>query len=341
MPGRLSRRSLIAATTIATVSTRAARGATPIRMRVSIESTPTHARTIVAADFCQKIDAGSQGQIKTELFHSGQLYTDQTVVKALLQNQVEMSIPGTWGLTGFVPSVDVLQLPVVYSRPIDIAHHLIDGKTGQLVSAELEAKLHLHVVGRWLDLGYENWYSTSKPLGGLDDLKNMKIRNSGGTSKAWRTGFFGAIPNVTPWPSVALALTQGTFDGLITTHETIASASMWEAGVQHVLEDRQAFNAYVPLAAGGFWQNLPPELQDIITRIWSENIAEYRLRMTAAQDNARNTLLQHGMTLIVPDAPQIAASRARMLAQQDDLVRQWRITPEIAQQAMNDAKETS
>jgi TRAP-type C4-dicarboxylate transport system substrate-binding protein len=339
MAGQISRRSLIAAAAVGVASPRIVRGVEPIRMRVSIESTPTHARTIAAADFCQKIDAGSEGQIKTELFHSGQLYTDQTVVRALVQNQVEMSIPGTWGLTGFVPSVDVLQLPVMYSRPVDTAHRLMDGKAGQLVNAELEGKLHVLVIGNWLDLGYENWYGTSRPLSSFDDLKNMKIRNSGGASKAWRTSFFGAIPNVTPWPSVSLALTQGTFDGLITTHETIASSSMWEAGVRHVLEDHQTFNAYVPLLAGAFWETLSPALQDLIKRTWSDNISAYRRRMVAAQDDARTVLLQHGMSFSTPDMQQIAEARTRMLARQDDLIRQWRITPDIARQAMNDANE--
>jgi C4-dicarboxylate-binding protein DctP len=338
MARSISRRGLTAAAA-AMAGVGVARGAEPIRMRVSIESSPTHARTIVAADFCRRIDEGSQGQIKTELFHSGQLYTDQTVVKALTQDQVEMSIPGTWGLAGFVPSVDVMQLPVMYSRSVDTAHRLIDGKTGQLVNAEVEGKLHLHVVGGWLDLGYENWYSTTKPLNGFDDLKGMKIRNSGGSSKAWRTGFFGAIPNMTPWPSVALALTQGTFDGVITTHETIASGSLWEAGIQHVLEDHQGFNAYVPVMAGGFWKGLSPSLQDLISKTWSDNLAAYRVRMAAAQDTARVTLAQHGMHFSVPDAALVGDVRSRMLAQQDTLVQQWRINPAIAQQAFNDANE--
>jgi hypothetical protein len=37
---------------------------------------------------------------------------------------------------------------------------------------------------------------------------------------------------------------------------------------------------------------------------------------------------------------QDSARNAWMLAQQDDLVQQWRITPKIARQAMNNAKET-
>jgi TRAP-type C4-dicarboxylate transport system substrate-binding protein len=313
------------------------RAAEPIRLRVSVESVPSHGRTISAADFCRKVEDASKGAIKTELFHSGQLFTDQNVVTALVQNQLEMSIPGTWGLAGFVPSVDVSQLPAMYSRPMDTAHRVIDGKTGQMINTEIAGKLRMHVLGRWLDLGFENWYGTARPLTSLDDLRGMKIRNSGGAGKAWRTSFLGAIPNTTPWPSVALALSQGTFDGLITTHETVASGSLWEAHVQHVLEDHQAFNAYVPLVGGTFWQGLAAEHQAVLTDVWESSIAGYRAHMAAAQVAARDKLVQHGVVITVPDAAQTDAVRARMLAVQEGLVKQWRITPDIAAQALVEA----
>jgi C4-dicarboxylate-binding protein DctP len=313
------------------------RAAEPIRLRLSVETPPTHGRTISAADFLRKVEDASNGAIKTELFHSGQLFTDQNVVTALLQNQIEMSIPGTWGLAGFVPSIDVAQLPALYARPIETAHRVIDGKTGQMINAEITAKLRMRVLGRWLDLGFENWYDTTKPLTSLDDLKGMKIRNSGGAGKAWRTRFLGAIPNTTPMPSVTLALSQGTFDGLITTNETAASSSLWEAGVRHALEDHQAFNAYVPLVAGAFWQGLAAEHQTLLTHVWDANIAGYRANMAAAQIAARQKLLAHGVVITVPDKAETDAARNRMLPQQDELVKQWRITPAIAAQALTDA----
>jgi TRAP-type C4-dicarboxylate transport system substrate-binding protein len=164
----------------------------------------------------------------------------------------------------------------------------------------------------------------------------MKIRNSGGAGKAWRTSFLGGIPNTTPWPSVALALSQGTFDGLITTNETVASASLWEAHVRTVLEDHQTFNAYVPLVGGTFWQSLPTEHQKLLTDVWEANIVQYRANMAAAQVAAREKLVQHGVEFTVPDSTHVDAARDRMLAAQEGLVKQWRITAEIAAQALAD-----
>jgi C4-dicarboxylate-binding protein DctP len=206
-----------------------------------------------------------------------------------------------------------------------------------MVNAEIAAKLRLHVLGRWLDLGFENWYGTGKVLASLEDLRGMKIRNSGGAGKAWRTIFMGAIPNTTPMPSVALALSQGTFDGLITTNETVAASSLWESRVHTALEDHAAFNAYVPILNGKWWQALAEEHQALLTDAWEGHIDVYRANMAAAQAAAREKMLAHGFTFTVPDPAETDAVRARMLGLQDGLVKQWRITPEIAAQALREA----
>src|SRR5260221_2259175 len=42
------------------------------------------------------------------------------------------------------------------------------------------SKLKAQVLGAWLDLGYNNWYSTKTPLDTFGSLKGLKIRSSGG-----------------------------------------------------------------------------------------------------------------------------------------------------------------
>jgi C4-dicarboxylate-binding protein DctP len=139
----------------------------------------------------------------------------------------------------------------------------------------------------------------------------------------------GAVPNTTPLPNVALGLSQGTFDGLITTNETIASAQFWESGVRHALEDRQFTGEYVPIVSLAFWDKLPGDLQQTFTDIWRENIAEYRSKMASAQLRARDLVLSHGIKITVPEAAELAAKRQEMLAHQEHLALLSRITPEM------------
>jgi len=332
MGSSLSRRRFIASA-IATVAAPAVRtGAAayaPLLLRCSLETPPSHTRNAIIRDYLRKIESAAGGQINTLLFESGQLFPDLQVGKALLQGQVEMAAPGSWSLTGFVPDADFIQLPVLYGRPMEAVHRVVDGKPGELLAKQIEAQLNSHVIGPWLDLGFFNWFSTSKPLNSYGDLKGMKIRNSGGAGQAWRTQFMGAIPNTTPLPNVALGLSQGTFDGLITSFETVASGQYWESGIRHGFEDHQFCGEYIPIVSLAFWQKLSPDLRQVLTDLWKENVAAYRADMAAAQARAREKVQAHGIKIVVPSAEELAATRREMMASQEQVARLSKISSEM------------
>ena len=324
----VSRRALMASA-IAMVAAPALRlrAEEPLLLRCSIETVPTHTRNATIRDYLAKIEAAAGGRIRTQLFESGQLFPDVQAGKALLQGQIEMAVPGSFALTGIVPDADFLQLPILYGRPPDIVHRAVDGRPGQLVGQQIEQKLRARVIGPWLDLGAFNWYSTAKPLNSYADLKGLKIRNNGGAGQAWRTQFMGAVPNTTPLPNVALGLSQGTFDGLITSNETIASAQFWDSGVRHGLEDRQFTAEYIPIVSLDFWRKLSGDLQQIVTDTWRDNIAAYRANMAAAQARARDLVQVHGIKIVVPSAEDLDAKRQEMLAHQEQVAKLSNISP--------------
>ena len=328
----LSRRTFVAsaAAMLAAPALRTAAAEEPLVLRCSLETAPSHTRNAIIRDYLARIESAARGRIKTQLFESGQLFPDLQVGKALLQGQVEMAVPGSWSLTGIVPDADFLQLPVLYGRPIETVHRVIDGRPGQMLAQQIEKKqLLAHVIGPWLDLGFFNWHSTSRPLNSYGDLKGLKIRNSGGAGQAWRTQFMGAIPNTTPLPDVPLGLSQGTFDGLITSFETIASGQFWESGIRHSLEDHQFIGEYIPVVSLTFWQKLSADLQQAFTDLWREKIAAYRADMAAAQARARDAVQAHGIKIVVASAEELAAIRRDMTANQEQMARLSKISPEM------------
>jgi len=329
----LSRRAFVASAMAMVAAPAVSRGAAaadePLILRCSLETAPSHTRNAIIRDYLAKIETAATGKIKTQLFESGQLFPDLQVGKALLQGQVEMAAPGSFSLTGIISDADFLQLPVLYGRPIEIVHRVVDGKPGQLLASQIEARLNAHVIGPWLDLGFFNWYSTSKPLTSYGDLKGLKIRNNGGAGQAWRTQFMGAIPNTTPLPNVPLGLSQGTFDGLITSHETVASGQFWESGIRHAFEDHQFCGEYIPIVSLAFWQKLSPELQRVFTELWRDNVAAYRTDMAAAQLRARELVQAHGIKIVVPSAEELAATRRDMTANQEQVAKLSKISPEM------------
>ncbi|HTZ79326.1 MAG TPA: TRAP transporter substrate-binding protein DctP [Stellaceae bacterium] len=337
MVKRLTRRTFAVAAAAALAAPalgRIARAADPIRLRLSLDTAPSHLRNVSFKDYLGKVEAASGGKIKAEIFESGQLYPDLEVGKALIQGQVEMASPGSWTITGIVSDADFFQLPALYGRSMDDIHRIIDGKPGQLLNSQIEKKLRSHVLGPYLDLGFQNWYSATKPIATLADLKGMKIRNSGGAGQAWRARFLGAIPNTTAWPNVPLSLSQGTFDGLVSSNESLVSAKLWDSGVKYALEDHQFIAEYIPLVSQAFWEKLGPDLQKLMTDTWAQSVPTYRDNMAAAQLRARKTLEEHGIKFADPTAEQTAAERKRMVAEQEQVAKEIKISPEMVQAVM-------
>ena len=309
------------------------RAAAPLRLRASIDSTAQHSRTVGLRAFLTELERRTNGAIKAELYDSGQLFADRDVTRALLQGQVEMAMPGTWVLAGVAPDNDLLQLPLLYSSSIATVHKVIDGRAGELINQALESKLGVHVLGKWLDLGFCNWYTTKRSLTSYQDLRGLKLRNSGGAGQAWRATFFGAIPNTTSWPDVPLSLSQGTFDGLATTDESVVSIRLWEAGLRYAFIDHQFMSEYVPLVSGAFWSALSSLQKDIMSALWEENIGAFRAKVAEQQEAARAIMEKQGIRVVIPGDAEVLEVRQRMLTEQAQLSSKLRIRPEVVSAA--------
>jgi C4-dicarboxylate-binding protein DctP len=333
-------RRIILGSALAAPFIRTAR-AEPVKLRVSLDTSPGHGRTVSIADFLKKLEAASQGEIACQLFDSGQLFPDRDVIKALVLGQVEMAVPGTWLVSAYVPEADLAQLPVFYGQPVETTHRAIDGIPGDMVNEQVSKKLRVKIPGRWIDLGFTNWYSTRKPLNSLADLRGLKIRNSGGFAQPWRARFFGGVPTMTAWPDVPLALSQGTFDALQSTCESCASAKLWDAGLRYGLIDHQTMGDYIPMFSEAFWGALSPALKTLVTDLWAANIGIYRAKLATVQDAAEKELRVRGVKITVVPQEELAEQRKLMMAEQDKVAWEMKISPEIMVRIMDAVTATN
>jgi len=137
---------------------------------------------------------------------------------------------------------------------------------------------------------------------------------------------------------VPLALSQGTFDGLCSTDESLASAKLWDSGVKYGFADHEFIGFYIPMVSDSFYEKLPPDLQAMLVDVWNENIAGYRENMEAAQLQARHTLEANGIVFVSPPDSDLADVRERMMPMQDAVAKELRISPALQQQVQADLK---
>jgi C4-dicarboxylate-binding protein DctP len=300
-----------------------------ITLRVSLDTSPSHVRNVAIGDFVKQLEQATNGRIKAQIFANAQLFGDRDVAKALRQGAIEMAAPGAWYLSSVVPNAGVFDTPIFFGRTLEAVHRVVDGAVGQKINTEVEQKTGGKVLGPWLDLGSLQVYSTRKPLRTIADLAGLKIRSPGGAGMALRAAAFGAIPNTTPWSDVPLALSQGNFDALVSTDETLASGKLWEAGVKYGFTDREYPAFYIPVISGETWKKLKPEDQKLIVDLWAKNIGRYRDLAREAQEKAHKTLEEHGVSFVTPTEAEAEAARVKLLASQDKFVQQLKLTPDV------------
>jgi C4-dicarboxylate-binding protein DctP len=326
---RVSRRALLGTAAATLAAPAVLRAAAPLKIRCSLDTAQSHPRNQAMMDYLAKLEKATNGEIQGQVFHAGQLYADLNVSKALLQGQVEMACPGAWVLTGLVSDCDMVQLPYFYGQPTEVTYKATDGKAGAHVNGELAKKLRSQVLGPWLDLGYQNWYSTKTPLASFASLKGLKIRSPGGAAISWRIKFAGGIPNTTAWPNVPLALSQGTFDAFVSTDESCNSAKLWEAGVKYSYADHQFMGQYIPMVSDAFWGKLSAAQKKTMSDLWAENIMGYRKNSHASQAHGRKVLEEHGVKFTDPSPDELAATRKAMLGDIANLEKEAKLSPEV------------
>ena len=258
------------------------------------------------------------------------------VAKALVQGQAEMAVPGVWTLTGFVPDCDMLNLPVFYGHALDVVHPIIDGKPGAAVNDAPREQAE----------GQSAWSLARSRLHQL--VQHQKTAQHPRRPRRHEAAATPAAPprpgappssapfqNTTPCPEVPLALSQGAFDGLATTDESCASASLWDSGVHYALEDHQNVGEYIPMLSGSFWEQLTPDLRTLVVQVWHDNIPAYRQSMADAQARARATMAARGIHVVdVPEA-ELVETRNRMLPRQDEAAKLFKVRPEVVQLVMS------
>jgi C4-dicarboxylate-binding protein DctP len=134
---------------------------------------------------------------------------------------------------------------------------------------------------------------------------------------------------MTAWPDVPLALSQGTFDALQSTNESCASAKLWDAGLRYGLIDHQSMGDYIPMISNAFWDTLSPAMKTLITDLWAANIGIYRTNLATDQETAEKTLQAKNVKLSFVPKPELEAARKQMMADQEKVAQEMRISPDI------------
>lgn len=311
----------------------AAAQAAEYTIEISLETGPNHVRNISVVELAKELEAASGGRLEVKVFHGASKYKGTNVPTALAQGALDMGMPGTWHLGKAVPSFNMPGLPMFYGRAHEAQYAVFDGEVGQTLNRMLEEKLNVKVIGRWFDLGFGQMFFTDKEVTSHADLKGLKMRAPGGAANLARFAGFEATAVKIAWPDVPQALQRNTVDGVLTTHESVRSAKLWDSGLRYAYDDYQSFFQYVPVMSRRAWDKLPPDLQQLIVDTWEKNVDKVRQLARERQQSAREEGAKNGIKRVDASAEDLAAMREKLMKGQAALVEELRIDAGLVEKA--------
>jgi len=196
-----------------------------ITMTFAHTTSETTAKHNALIKFKELVEANSDGQIKVEVYPSGQLGTDRSVFEDIQNGSITGMVCNPAVEVAFVPSANIFDLPFVYDGMAHGRAVLADPDFIAAINSEYE-KANIHLLGVTAQ-GFRNLTANEKIIS-VDQLKGIKIRTMENEYHMQLWSLLGSNPTPTSFNELYTALQQGTVDAQENPIELIHSQKLYE-----------------------------------------------------------------------------------------------------------------
>ncbi len=206
--------------------------------------------------FKSLVEAGTNGSVKVQIFSDGQLGKDNEVIEQTQSGVIQSNISSAGGVAQHYPLIGVFDLPFAFPN-IAVVHDVMDRDSpfGRKLSADIEKKTGLKVLGLLDSGGYFAITNSRQPIRTLDDMKGLRIRTMTLPTHEAIISSLGGKPTPLPWPEVYTALQTGVADGQMNPIPIIAFAKFDEVQ-KYVTLTQHIITPYVWFINKGFYDSL-------------------------------------------------------------------------------------
>ena len=262
----------------------------PIQLTFSVFFPPTHAHAIASEDMAREIEKRSNGRVKITVFPGGTLTKAPAVYAGVVDGISDMGHSAFAYTRGRFPIMEAVDLPFGYP----------DGKTASKVAYEFYKAMNpeelqdvkvltIHAHGPGV-------LAAKKDVNSLEDVKGMKIRCTGLSSKL--AEYLEAAPVAMPQNAAYEALQKGVVEGTFCPMETLKG---WKQGevIDYVVESKAlgyTTSMFVVMNKKKY-DSLPEDIQKIFDEVGQEWIYVHGQIWDDADTDGRKFVTDLGKTI--------------------------------------------
>ncbi|MCL1995859.1 MAG: TRAP transporter substrate-binding protein [Defluviitaleaceae bacterium] len=245
--------------------------------------------------FREEVENNSNGQISVQIFPSGQLGNEATVISSLQTDDIEMTVVNTAAMVPFASFLNVLAVPFVFPSH-DIAFSVLDGDFGQQISYMFEEEMGVVGLGFWDSLDFRQ-LTSNRPIQTPDDLSGLRIRTMENPIQIAIWNSLGASPTPISFAELYTSLQQGIVDAQENPLELITMMRFYEVQ-EYVTLTNHLFQTSQAVVSARFYHSLPPDLQQVVREAVRTSIEFQREVFSQDYERFMDLLLYNNIEVI-------------------------------------------
>ena len=277
---------------------------------------PTHPVNKRSQEAIDRIREATGGKLEIRLFPANQLGSDTDLLGQVRNGGVEFFNQASSILATLVPAASLLNVGFTFSSSEQV-YAALDGPLGKYVQAQIEKVGLLTASPCWAN-GFREVTSSTRPIRTPDDMAGFKIRVPASPILTSLFQALGAGPTPINFNELYSALQTKLVEGQENPLPIISTAKLNEVQ-QYCSLTNHVWDGYWILANRRAMQRLPKDVQEIVTREFTQAGRDERADIARLSDTLRDDLAAKGLKFIEPDRD---AFRAKLKA--SSFYKDWR-----------------
>jgi TRAP-type transport system periplasmic protein len=285
-------------------------------------SVPDDAHTKAMYAFKEELEKLAGDEVEVEVFHSGQLFTQEGAQAAVRKGTLDMVYGGPNWLAEFVPYMSMFAAAYMFE---DYEHmsKTFNGDVGKAMYEDIAQQIGVRPLGAfYLGTRQVNLRDIGREVTTPADLEGVKLRMPNTPTWLFMGKALGANPTPLSFTEVYMGLKTGTIDGQDNPLPTDKNAKFYEVTKYIVLTDHY-INPIMPMMNEEKWQSLGPELQDKVYQ--ALEVARQLCDETNLEAEAElvDFFKEQGMTIIEPDKEAFMEHAQKMYLENEEISGSW------------------
>ena len=249
--------------------------------------------------FAETVKNLSNNRINVQIFHSGQLGSQQTQLTGVMRGTIDMTFLDPNSLSQFDKSVGIFGAAYLF-RDLDHQQQVMSGPVGRSYFDKIAGNLHVRPLGVWY-LGTRQLNLRDKAVMKPSDMKGVKLRMPNSPLWIAMGKALGASPTPLGFGEVYMALKTGVVDGQDNPLPTDEAQKFYEV-TKYISMTNHQMGMLWPAIHEKTWQEMPDMYKGWILK--ALEVARYYqnyLVLKGEADLIKKFEQEYGMTILYPD----------------------------------------